>query len=154
MGLERSHTELSRRARQRKGRVREMSEARDIQAPQGKLGVLTQRMGAVATTFIAGVELIKKGLAEPVGSLTQLGTILLGKRTEDRAPRIKDFVPLDGLEDLAFGGWDAPGRRAGRVEGDRALPRRIRCALRFEARRHPHQGLRFHAVDEYLYGTS
>jgi myo-inositol-1-phosphate synthase len=87
--------------------VKEMSEARDIQAPQGKLGVLTQGMGAVATTFIAGVELVKKGLAEPVGSLTQLGTVRLGKRTEDRAPRIKDFVPLDGLEDLAFGGWDA-----------------------------------------------
>ena len=84
-----------------------MSEARDIQAPQGKLGVLTQGMGAVATTFIAGVELVKKGLAEPVGSLTQLGTVRLGKRTEDRAPRIKDFVPLDGLEDLAFGGWDS-----------------------------------------------
>jgi myo-inositol-1-phosphate synthase len=64
-------------------------------------------MGAVATTFIAGVELVKKGLAEPVGSLTQLGTVRLGKRTEDRAPRIKDFVPLDGLEDLVFGGWDA-----------------------------------------------
>jgi myo-inositol-1-phosphate synthase len=84
-----------------------MSEARDIQAPQGKLGVLTQGMGAVATTFIAGVELIKKGLAEPVGSLTQLGTVRLGKRTEDRVPKIKDFVPLDVLEDLAFGGWDA-----------------------------------------------
>src|SRR5215207_2956639 len=84
-----------------------MSEARDIQAPRGRLGVLMQGMGAVATTFIAGVELIKKGLAEPVGSLTQLGTIRLGKRTEDRAPRIRDFVPLDGLDDLVFGGWDA-----------------------------------------------
>src|SRR5215207_432919 len=84
-----------------------MSEARDIQAPRGRLGVLMQGMGAVATTFIAGVELIKKGLAEPVGSLTQLGTIRLGKRTEDRAPRIRDFVPLDGLDDLVFDGWDA-----------------------------------------------
>ena len=64
-------------------------------------------MGAVATTLIAGAELIKKGLAEPVGSLTQLGTIRLGKRTEDRVPKIKDFVPLTGLEDLVFGGWDA-----------------------------------------------
>jgi myo-inositol-1-phosphate synthase len=87
--------------------VREMSDAREIQTPRGRLGVLTQGMGAVATTFIAGVELVKKGLAEPVGSLTQLGTVRLGKRTEDRAPRIKDFVPLDGLEDLVFGGWDA-----------------------------------------------
>src|SRR5215216_5476133 len=84
-----------------------MSEARDIQAPRGRLGILTQGMGAVASTFIAGVELIKRGLAEPVGSLTQLGTIRLGKRTENRAPRIKDFVPLDGLDDLVFGGWDA-----------------------------------------------
>ena len=64
-------------------------------------------MGAVATTLIAGVELIKKGLAEPVGSLTQLGTIRLGKRTEDRVPKIKDFVSLPGLQDLVFGGWDA-----------------------------------------------
>ena len=78
--------------------MRDMSEARDIQTPQGKLGVLMQGMGAVATTFIAGVELIKRDLAEPVGSLTQLGTIRLGKRTEDRVPKIKDFVPLDGLD--------------------------------------------------------
>ena len=84
-----------------------MSETKDIQALRGKLGVLMPGMGAVATTFIAGVELIKKGLAEPVGSLTQLGTIRLGKRTEDRVPRIKEFVPLDGLDELVFGGWDA-----------------------------------------------
>src|ERR687894_1604652 len=84
-----------------------MSEVRDIQAPRGNLGVLMPGMGAVATTFVAGVELIRKGLAEPVGSLTQLGTIRLGKRTEDRVPKIKDFVPLTGLEDLVFGGWDA-----------------------------------------------
>ena len=63
-----------------------MSEARDIQAPRGKLGVLMPGMGAVATTFVAGVELIKKGLGEPVGSLTQLGPIRLGKRTENRVP--------------------------------------------------------------------
>jgi myo-inositol-1-phosphate synthase len=84
-----------------------MSEARDIQAPRGKLGVLIPGMGAVATTFVAGVELIKKGLAEPVGSLTQLGTIRLGKRTEDRVPKIKEFVPLDSFDELVFGGWDA-----------------------------------------------
>jgi myo-inositol-1-phosphate synthase len=84
-----------------------MAEARDIQAPRGKLGVLMPGMGAVATTFIAGVELMKKGLGEPVGSLTQLGTIRLGKRTEGRVPKIKEFVPLAGLEDLVFGGWDA-----------------------------------------------
>src|ERR671933_1440573 len=84
-----------------------MSEARDIEAPRGKLGVLMPGMGAVATTFVAGVELIKKGLGEPVGSLTQLGTIRLGKRTENRVPRVKEFVPLAGLEDMVFGGWGA-----------------------------------------------
>src|SRR5918997_1105787 len=83
-----------------------MSEARDIQAPRGNLGVLMPGMGAVATTFVAGVELIRKGLAEPVGSLTQLGTIRLGKRTEDRVPEIKEFVPLAGLDELVFGGWE------------------------------------------------
>src|SRR5919112_5012664 len=84
-----------------------MLEARDIQAPQGKLGILMPGMGAVATTFIAGVELIKKGLGEPFGSLTQLGTIRLGKRTENRVPKIREFVPLAGLEDLVVGGWGA-----------------------------------------------
>jgi len=63
-------------------------------------------MGAVATTFMAGVEAVKLGLGEPVGSLTQLGTIRLGKRTENRTPKIKEFVPLAALEDLVFGGWD------------------------------------------------
>jgi myo-inositol-1-phosphate synthase len=84
-----------------------MSEARKIGEPAGKLGVLMPGMGAVATTFIAGVELIEKGLGEPVGSLTQLGTIRLGKRTEGRVPKIKEFVPLADLSDLVFGGWDA-----------------------------------------------
>ena len=84
-----------------------MTEEREIREPQGRLGVLMPGMGAVATTFVAGVELVKKGLAEPVGSLTQLGAIRLGKRTEDRVPKIKDFVPLAGPGDLVFGGWDA-----------------------------------------------
>jgi myo-inositol-1-phosphate synthase len=84
-----------------------MSEAREIREPAGKLGVLMPGMGAVATTFIAGVELIKKRLGEPVGSLTQLGTIRLGKRTENRVPKIKEFVPLSSLDELIFGGWDA-----------------------------------------------
>src|ERR687885_1358162 len=84
-----------------------MSEARGIREQTGKLGVLMPGMGAVATTLIAGIELVKKGLAEPVGSLTQLGTVRLGKRTEDRIPKIKDFVPLTEMEDLVFGGWDA-----------------------------------------------
>ncbi len=72
----------------------------------GKLGVLIPGLGAVSTTFIAGVEAIKRGLAQPVGSLTQLATIRLGKRTDNRTPLIKDFVPLAGLNDLVFGGWD------------------------------------------------
>src|ERR687889_844951 len=84
-----------------------MTEAREVLSPRGSLGVLMPGMGAVATTLIAGVELIRKGLAEPVGSLTQLGTIRLGKRTENRVPKIRDFVSLAGLEDLVVGGWDA-----------------------------------------------
>jgi myo-inositol-1-phosphate synthase len=63
-------------------------------------------MGAVATTFIAGVMNVRRGLAKPIGSLTQMGTIRLGKRTENRSPRVADFVPLAGLDDLVFGGWD------------------------------------------------
>jgi myo-inositol-1-phosphate synthase len=72
----------------------------------GKLGVLTPGIGAVTTTFIAGVEAIRRGLGQPIGSLTQLATIRLGKRTDGRTPRVKDFVPLAGLDDLVFGGWD------------------------------------------------
>jgi myo-inositol-1-phosphate synthase len=77
-----------------------------IAPADGKLGVLIPGIGAVSTTFIAGVEAIKRGMAEPIGSLTQLATIRLGKRTEGRTPLIKDFVPLAGLDDLVFGGWD------------------------------------------------
>ncbi len=77
-----------------------------IAPAQGKLGVLTPGIGAVTTTFIAGVEAIRRGLGQPIGSLTQLSTIRLGKRTEGRTPRIKDFVPLADLNDLVFGGWD------------------------------------------------
>ena len=78
----------------------------EISEPQGRLGVLLVGLGAVSTTFIAGVEAIKKGMAEPIGSLTQMGTIRLGKRTENRVPLIKDFVKLAALEDLVFGAWD------------------------------------------------
>src|SRR2546428_11035331 len=76
-----------------------------IEAPSGKLGVLIPGLGAVSTTFIAGIEAIKKKIAQPVGSLTQLGTIRLGKRTERRVPKIHDFVPLAALDDLVFCGW-------------------------------------------------
>ena len=77
-----------------------------VKEPEGKMGVLLVGLGAVSTTFIAGVEAIKKGLGEPIGSLTQYGTIRLGKRTEARVPRIRDFVPLTGIDDLVFGCWD------------------------------------------------
>ncbi len=83
-----------------------MEKPRDIKAAKGKLGVLLPGMGAVATTFMAGVELVRKREANPVGSLTQMGTVRLGKRTENRAPLIKDFVPLAALDNLVFGGWD------------------------------------------------
>jgi myo-inositol-1-phosphate synthase len=77
-----------------------------IESPKGKLGVLTPGMGAVSTTFMAGVEAVRKGLGEPIGSLTQLGTIRLGKRTDNRVPKINEFVPLAGLKQIVFGGWD------------------------------------------------
>ena len=77
-----------------------------IAPPKGILGVLTPGMGAVCTTFMAGVELVRRGEATPIGSLTQMGTIRLGKRTEKRTPHIKELVPLADLNSLVFGGWD------------------------------------------------
>jgi len=78
----------------------------DIAPATGKLGVMCVGLGAVATTFIAGVLAVRKGLAIPIGSVTQMGTIRLGKRTDGRAPLVKDFVPLAELQDIVFGGWD------------------------------------------------
>ncbi len=83
-----------------------MSDSITISSPTGKLGVMMPGLGAVATTFIAGVYAIRRGIAKPIGSLTQMGTIRLGKRTEKRVPLIRDFVELAGLDDLVFGGWD------------------------------------------------
>lgn len=77
-----------------------------IKAPKGKLGVLTPGMGAVASTFFAGVIAVNKGISKPIGSLTQMGDIRLGKRTENRRPLVKDFIPLQGLDKMVFGGWD------------------------------------------------
>src|SRR4051812_6896788 len=77
-----------------------------IVPPTGKLGVLLVGLGAVSTTFIAGKNAIRKGLASPIGSLTQMGTIRLGKRTDNRSPKIKDIVPIAELDDIVFGGWD------------------------------------------------
>jgi len=90
---------------------------------EGKLGVLLVGLGAVSTTTIAGVMAVRRGLAEPIGSLTQMGTVRLGKRTDSRSPFIKDFVPLASLDDLVFGAWDifeddcdAAARTAGVIE--------------------------------------
>src|SRR3954447_22435832 len=77
-----------------------------IAPARGKLGALLVGLGAVSTTTIAGVIAIRKGLAKPIGSLTQMGTIRLGKRTDSRTPTIREFVPLADLNDIVFGGWD------------------------------------------------
>jgi myo-inositol-1-phosphate synthase len=99
-----------------------------VQPADGRLGVLTVGLGAVASTLIAGVELVKRGLAEPVGSLSLMGRIRLGKRTDERNPLIKDFVPLAGLDDIVFGAWDpfpddayVAAQRAGVLEPGRHL---------------------------------
>jgi myo-inositol-1-phosphate synthase len=95
----------------------------EIAPAQGRLGVLLVGLGAVSTTTIAGVAAIRRGLARPIGSLTQMGTVRLGKRTEGRSPRISEVMPLAALDDLVFGGWDifeedcyAAARTAGVIE--------------------------------------
>jgi myo-inositol-1-phosphate synthase len=82
------------------------SQGTQIASAKGKLGVMIPGMGAVATTFIAGIEAVRKGISQPIGSLTQMGTIRLGKRTDGRSPKIKEFVPLADLNDIVFTGWD------------------------------------------------
>src|SRR5579864_7819145 len=81
-------------------------DAASIKPAAGKLGIMIPGMGAVATTLIAGVEAVRRGFAKPIGSLTQMGTIRLGKRTDNNSPLIKDFVPLADLNDVVFTGWD------------------------------------------------
>jgi myo-inositol-1-phosphate synthase len=83
-----------------------VTKPKKIDKPEGKLGIMLVGLGAVSTTTIAGVIAIRRGLAKPIGSLTQMGTIRLGKRTEAKSPQIKDFVPLASLNDVVFGGWD------------------------------------------------
>ena len=126
----------------------------DIAPARGKLGVLLVGLGAVSTTTIAGVLAIRKGFAKPIGSLTQMGTVRLGKRTEGRSPKISDVVPLAPLDDLVFGGWDifeedcyAAAKTAGVLEpslldkvrpgarADPAVAGGVRPALREAARR-------------------
>ena len=80
--------------------------AANIEPAKGKLGIMVVGLGAVATTMIAGVEAVRRGLAKPIGSLTQMGTIRLGKRTDNKSPLIKDFVPLADLNEIVFTGWD------------------------------------------------
>src|SRR5207244_704336 len=106
----------------------------EIAPSRGKLGVLLVGLGAVSTTFIAGVHAIRKGFAKPIGSLTQMGTLRLGKRTEGRSPKIADVVPLSSLDDLVFGAWDifeddcyAAARTAGVIEP--ALLEKVRPEL-------------------------
>src|SRR5438874_11438507 len=114
--------------------VRLMPTPVDIAPARGKLGVMLVGLGAVSTTTIAGVLAIRKGLAKPIGSLTQMGTVRLGKRTEGRSPRISEVVPLSSLDDLVFGAWDifeddcyAAARTAGVI--DRTLLDRIQPDL-------------------------
>ena len=83
-----------------------MSKRKQPAPAEGRLGVLLVGLGAVATTFIAGVEAVRRGNAKPIGSTTQMAHIRLGRRTEGRQPLIRDFVPLSGLDDLVFGAWD------------------------------------------------
>src|SRR5512140_3631127 len=78
----------------------------EVAPAKGKLCIMIPGMGAVATTFVAGVEAVRKGISAPIGSLTQMGHIRLGKRTDGRSPKVKEFVPLAGLDDLVFTGWD------------------------------------------------
>jgi myo-inositol-1-phosphate synthase len=111
-----------------------MAEVINIAPARGRLGVLLVGLGAVSTTTIAGVLAIRKGFAKPIGSLTQMGTVRLGKRTEGRSPKISDVVPLASLDDLVFGGWDifeddcyAAARTAGVI--DPSLLERVRPEL-------------------------
>ena len=83
-----------------------MSAKKSIKEPNGKLGILTPGMGAVSTTFMAGVIAANKGLGRPIGSISQMGKIRLGKRTENNNPNVKDFIPLAPMQNMVFGGWD------------------------------------------------
>jgi myo-inositol-1-phosphate synthase len=115
---------MAKKNKQARAEVKE-SNGSEILPAKGKLGVMIPGMGAVATTFVAGVEAVRKGFAKPIGSLTQMGTIRLGKRTDARSPKIKEFMPLAGLDDLVFTGWDifeddmhAAATKAGVLERD------------------------------------
>jgi myo-inositol-1-phosphate synthase len=106
MAKRRKSSQPRARVEVKENRIETKASYGDLQPTKGKLGIMIPGMGAVATTFVAGVEAIRKGIAKPIGSVTQMGTIRLGKRTEGRSPKIKEFVPLAGLDDLVFTGWD------------------------------------------------
>ena len=117
------HTSRPRTNRPQSSKPAARVAASSIAPAEGKLGVMIPGMGAVATTFVAGVQAVRRGLALPIGSLTQMGTIRLGKRTEGRSPSINEFVPLAEINDLVFTGWDpfeddmyAAARKAGVLE--------------------------------------
>jgi myo-inositol-1-phosphate synthase len=122
---------------------------------QGRLGVLLPGMGAVATTTIAGVMLARQGKAVPIGSLTQLGTVRLGKRTDKRAPKIADFVPLASLGQLEFGGWDIfPGDAFEAAQHAKVLEAAHVEAVRSELQAiHPMKGVFYPGYVKRLHGT-
>src|SRR5688500_19981916 len=111
------------------GRTSSVDAPESIAPAKGRLGIITPGLGAVATTFMAGVESVRRGHSKPIGSLTQMATIRLGKRTENRSPLIKDFVPIAALEDIVFGAWDPfpdnaleAARHAGVLEAKHLAP--------------------------------
>jgi len=132
-----------------------MKHPKTIQPAEGRLAVLMPGLGAVATTTIAGVLLARKGLGEPIGSLTQLGTIRLGRRTEGRVPKIKDFVPLASLDQLEFGGWDIfPESAYEAAKHAAVLEERHLDAVRRELERiHPMKGVFYPEYVRRLHGT-
>src|SRR6516165_1432392 len=132
-----------------------MKHPKTIQPAEGRLAVLMPGLGAVATTTIAGVLLARKALGEPIGSLTQLGTIRLGRRTEGRVPQIKDFVPLASLDQLEFGGWDIfPESAYEAAKHAAVLEERHLDAVRRELERiHPMKGVFYPEYVRRLHGT-
>ena len=103
-----------------------MTDRPDVKPAEGKLGILLPGLGAVSTTMIAGVMGVRKGIAHPIGSLTQMQTIRLGKRTDADTPLIKDFVPITPLDDLVFGSWDPVDANAYESALNASKPRRWR----------------------------
>ncbi|HEY3816623.1 MAG TPA: inositol-3-phosphate synthase [Polyangiaceae bacterium] len=132
-----------------------MKKPTTLRPAEGKLGVLLPGMGAVATTTIAGVLLARQGKAKPIGSLTQMGTIRLGKRTDKRAPKIADFVPLANLSQLEFGGWDIfPDDAFEAAEHAQVLERQHLDTVKTELQAiHPMKGVFYPGYVKRLHGT-